>query len=214
MKHFLALVLLAFATAAQAVDFEIGAGAAHYTPRGNMMWYQEGLPHKLDLNAPVYEAGLVDTAWSHGRWSLDWRATFVYVGSVHSDAIATYDDNYDKATQGCIGTCAALDRYMTTGHKTGIRLTLQPTYTYNGWRFGVESGVYIYRPTFHANVYTPETVINVSGTTRIQFAPVVGVSVGRGPWSVAYMHYFSKTLQDPYYAIWRATDTITLRYRF
>lgn len=214
MKRLLLYLFLLVAPVAHAVDLEIGAGVAHYTPRGDMMWYQEGLPHKLDLTAPALEIGLADTFWQSGAWSVDWRASYVYIGSMHSDAIATDDANYDKGTKSCIGVCTEQDRYMTTGHMSGLRLTLQPTYTYNGWRFGIEGGAYIYKPTFHANVYRPDYVGHVSYDSGWQVAPVVGASIGRGPWSLAYLHYFSKTLHDPTYAFWRATDAVTLRFRF
>jgi hypothetical protein len=220
MKKFLfgtaLIALMLFSAVARAVDFEVGGGIAHYTTRGDMMWYQEGLPHKLDLNAPVIEAGLSGNVVQQGRWGLDWRALWVYVGNVSSSAIATYDDNYDKRTKSCIGQCKALDLYTGNGHMNGLRLTLEPNYTWNGWKFGAETGVYIYRPTWHAHTYDKDGSWHTPKDYQapIQFAPVVGASVSRGPWSLAYMHYFSKTNRDPYYAIWKATDTLTLRYRF
>lgn len=217
MKRFTFLLLLVLPACAHAVDLEIGAGAAHYTPRGDMMWYQEGFPHKLGLTAPALEIGLHGNAWTSGRWGVDWRATYVYVGNVHTDAMAVSDDNYSKATKSCIGPCKRADRFVTNGHMSGVRLTIEPTYTYNGWKFGIEGGVYVYRPTFHASIYDGDGgpgQWHSDYKPPIQAAPVVGLEIGRGAVSVAYMHYFSKTLRDPYYAMWKATDTLTLRYRF
>lgn len=217
MRTRLAAVLAVTSCNAMAVDLEIGAGVARYTTRGDMMWYQEGFPHKLDLNAPTLEIGLHGNAYQHGQWGLDWRTSYVYVGNVHSDAMAVSDDNYSRHTKSCIGPCKRADRFVTNGHMSGIRLTIEPTYTYNGWKFGVEGGVYVYRPTFHASIYDGDGgpgQWHSNYKPPIQVAPVVGLEVSRGPFSLAYMHYFSRTLRDPYYAIWKATDTVTLRYRF
>src|SRR6185369_17668114 len=80
-------LILAFVPASVfAVDFEIGAGIAHTTTRGNGMWYQDGFPHKLDLNAPTLEIGLSDNFIQRGRWGANWRASYIYLGNVHSDA--------------------------------------------------------------------------------------------------------------------------------
>lgn len=107
------------------------------------------------------------------------------------------------------------------GHNHGIKLTLEPNYTYMGWRFGVEAGAYIFRPTWHATIYNvppckgcePQT-FNVGSESRIQASPVVGISIGRNGFSLALTHYFNKTRNDPTYAIWKSTTTATLRYRF
>lgn len=61
-------VLMVTTGAAHAVDLELGAGFSKYNARGNMMWYQEGLPYELDLRAPVIEAG---ACWKYyPTWSL------------------------------------------------------------------------------------------------------------------------------------------------
>lgn len=215
--------ILAFIPASVfAVDIEVGAGVAHYTTRGNMMWYQEGFPHKLDLNAPTLELGLSDNFIQYGRWGVKWRASYVYLGNVHSDAWATpVDSNYNPQTKSCNGECYHMSRYVGNGHNQGIRLTLEPNYTFNGWKFGVEGGAYIYRPTWNATIYDVPPCKGCEGQTlhsrsphNIQFAPVIGASISHGPFSVSYMHYFNKTRNDPGYAIWKHTDTVTLRYRF
>jgi hypothetical protein len=209
--------ILAFIpAAAMAVDIEIGAGISHYTPRGNMMWWQDGLPHKLDLNAPAFEIGLADRFYTRGRWGVDWHAGYVYLGNVHSDARATADHNYSKETKSCIGTCLYQNRFVGNGHTQGIKLTLEPNYTWNGWKLGVEGGAMAYIHTWNVNVYNSQgdLLVNTNSERKVRFAPVVGASISRGPFSVAYTHYFNKPYSDPMYSLWRATDTVTLRYRF
>lgn len=217
MKKKIGCLLFLAPAMASAVEIEIGAGAARYTTRGDMMWYQEGFPHRLDLRAPTFEVGLTGNALQYGRWGLDWRASWVYVGNMQTESLAVSDDNYSRHTKSCIGECKRADKFVTNGHMNGIRLTLEPTYTYNGWKFGVEGGLYIYRPTFHANIYDGDGgpgQWHSNYRPPIQYSPVVGLEVAYRNFSVAYMHYFSRTLRDPYYAAWKATDTITVRYRF
>lgn len=221
------LRLIAIASAllpcvASAVTVEIGAGAARYEARGNMMWYQEGLPHSLDLNAPALEIGLTGNVIERGRWGLDWHAGYAYMGNVHSDAIATPDDrNYSKATKSCVGECIAHSRFVGNGHVQGLKLTLEPTYTYNGIRFGIEAGAYVYRPTWNVTVYNwvpakgaePQT-IHANGSRSIGVSPVAGASVGFKNFSVSYLHYFNTGSGAPFHSLWKGMDTITLRYRF
>lgn len=222
MRYILALLLTCYAALAQAVDLEIGAGMSRYTPRGNGMWYQEGLPHALILNAPAFEIGLTDNSWQRERYGLDWHVSYVYMGNVHTDAQATsLDANYDASTKRCISLCDRLARFVGNGHNQGVKFTLEPTFTYAGWRLGVEGGIYVFHPTWHAAVYNVaycETcdaqTLHFATNIGLRAMPVVGFNVGNGEVSVAYMHYFNKTLNDPTYAFWRATDTITLRYRF
>ncbi|MEN7526989.1 hypothetical protein [Cupriavidus sp. DL-D2] len=214
--------LIASTTTVQAVDFEIGAGVAQYTTRGDGTWYQDGFAHKLELRAPAVEIGLTDTFVTRGRWGLDWHVGGVYLGNVHSDAWATpLDSNYSAQTKSCVGECYHMSRYVANGHSIGAKLTLEPTYTFNGWRFGVEAGAYVYRPTWHATIYDVPPckacqgqTLTASSPSTIQFAPVVGVSIGRNGFSLALMHYFNKTRNDPQFAIWKSTSTLMLKYRF
>lgn len=207
---------------ASAVTVEVGAGVAHYEARGNMMWYQEGLPHRLELNAPAFELGLTGTLLERGRWGLDWHAGYAYMGTAHSDALATPDDrNYSKATKSCVGECIAHSRFVGNGHVHGIKLTLEPTYTYNGIRFGIEAGAYVYRPTWNVTVYNwipekgaePQT-ITAAGNRHVGVTPVAGVSIGYGNLSVSFLHYFNTGSGAPFHSLWNGTSTLMLRYKF
>ncbi|MDE4918585.1 hypothetical protein ACUXAV_000684 [Cupriavidus metallidurans] len=214
-KTLIALAAALLPCVASAVTLEVGAGVAKYETRGDMMWYQEGLQHSLDMSAPTFEIGLTDTAYQWDRFGLDWHAGYVYLGNVHSDAQATADQNYSRHTKTCIGACWYRNRFVGNGHMQGLKLTLEPNYTWHGVRVGIEGGVYAFVHTWNVNVYTEGgQVINTSSDHKVRFAPVLGLSVGNGNFSVVYTHYFSKTNNDPMFAIWKATDTITLRYKF
>lgn len=222
MRRLLFCLALLFAPAAHAVDVEIGAGVAHYNARGNGMWYQEGFPYKLDLNAPVVEAGLAGNVLDRGRFGLDWHATYVYMGDARSDAVATSDENYNAAARGCRGTCDFQSRFVGHGGLQGLRFTLEPTYTYNRWRFGIEAGVFVYRPRWHVTVYNrpAETdyetthAFQVAGDTSIRVTPVIGASIGRGNVSLAYLYYVNASSGAPYHSLWNSVHTLTIRYRF
>jgi hypothetical protein len=219
MKKFLfctaLIALMLFPLAAHALDIEVGAGMAKYETRGDMMWYQEGLQHKLDLKAPAFEVGLADNFYQRGGFGLDWHAGYVYLGNVHSDAYATADQNYSRFTKSCIGACWYKNRFVGNGHSQGIKLTLEPNYTYMGWRVGFEAGLFAYVRTWDVNVYTEQgQTLNTTSDRKVRVAPVVGFNVGRGGFSVALLHYFNKTYGDPMYSLWSSTTTVTLRYRF
>lgn len=216
------LSLLICAGAAQAVDFEVGAGAAHYVPRGNMMWYQDGFPHTLDLNAPAIEAGLVGNVLERGRFGLDWRVTYVYLGTVRSDAIATDDANYDKVVRGCHGRCTLQNRFHGSGRSQGVKLTLTPTYTWNGWKIGLEAGAFVHQNRWNVAIdfrpyyasYNTTFSYDLHTERKWTVAPVVGLSVGRGPFSVAATYYFNKSRGDDVHTLWQGVAVATIRYRF
>lgn len=226
MKKFLISVALIASTllplAAHAVDIEVGAGLVHYQPRGNMMWYQEGMPYKLDLNAPSIEAGLAGAVITHDRWGLDWHASYVYMGTVSSDAIATSDENYNKVLKSCDGPCHYKSRFVGHGNVHGIKLSLEPNFTRNGIRYGVEFGAYIFKPKWEVTLYNRPMengyegtgAVTVSHNRKIQVAPVVGASVGYKNFSVSYLYYFNRSTGDEWHSLWKGTTTLMIKYRF
>lgn len=224
MRRFAVLLCLTlFAQLAQAVDFEVGAGWARYAARGNMMWYQEGMPHQLDLDAPVLEAGLAGNILGYGRFGLDWHAGYVYVGDARSSAIATSDQNYNKAIKGCAAPrCDFQSRFDGHGGIQGARLTLEPFYRYGHWRFGAEVGALVYRPRWNVTVYNRpiETdyqtthAFHVKGDTAIRVSPALGASVGYDRLSLHYMMYLNASSGAPYHSLSTTVHTLTLRYRF
>lgn len=218
----IAATILAASSVAHAVDIEVAAGVAHYQPRGNMMWYQEGFPHTLNLNAPTFQIGLTDTLWQRGRWGIDWHADYVYLGEMRSDAIATDDGNYNKYTRSCEGQCTLKNRFQGKGWSHGVKLSIEPTYTFNGWRFGVEAGAFIHQNRWDTQIdfrpyyadYATTMSYELHTDRRWQVMPMVGVSVGRGPVSVAATYYANKSRNDPVHSFWQGTATLTVRYRF
>lgn len=223
MKSLILAFAFLFSTLAHAVDIEIGAGVASFRDQGDGTWYQEGLPHKLHLTTPAFELGLTDDLYRGDKFGIAWHAGYVFLGQVRTDAVATPDDaNYSLQTKSCIGECLAHSNFTGRGYSHGVKLTLEPYYVYNGWRFGIEGGAYISRNVWKVTIYdrvgfkgdTPYTVYTNDDSGWDTY-PVAGVSIGRGNFDVSYRIYWNRSKKgtiNP--AIWRRADTITLRYRF
>lgn len=209
--------------AAHAVPrLEMGIGATQFQDRGNMTWYQEGLPHTLQLNSPNVEIGFGDS-FEYGRYGVAYHVAGVYMGNVKTDAVATPDDaNYDPVAKACRGECIAHSNFSGRGSNFGVRATIEPYITYNGWRVGIEGGVYVSRNVWKMTVYDwrpnpaddlGHRTIRVDDKAGWMATPVVGITVGTGNFDVSYKHYWHKS-NDTFPAIWRGMNTITLRYRF
>jgi hypothetical protein len=220
MKRLLPLVL-ALPALAHAWDFEVGAGVAHFADRGNMFWYQEGLPHQLQLTTPALELGVTGDVVPH----LAWHADVVYMGRVRTDAVATPDDaNYDPVAKSCRGQCIARSNFTGRGDSIGARLTLEP-YTYvAGWRIGIEAGAYITRNRWTETVYdwrpNPDDgaglrTVRVTDDSGWRVVPTAGASIGRGNVDLVYRWYRTRSPNGTLYpAIWQNTQSLTARYRF
>lgn len=218
MKHLLALLLAMCLPSAHAVDFEASIGAAKFHDLGNMTWYQEGLPHRLQLTTPALELGITGDIIP----GLAWHVGYIYLGRVRTDAVATPDDaNYNRHTKSCEGQCIAHSNFTGRGDSHGVKLTLEPYVTYNGWRFGIEGGAYVSKNRWAVTVYdwigfpgdTPKT-IRVDDRSDWRASPVVGLSIGKGAWAIVYRSYWNRSHGAVYPAIWRRTDTLSVRYRF
>ena len=222
MKLPLAAIACAIPLYAGAVEFEGMVGMTTYKTVGNGTWYQEGLPHKLDLNDAGVSLGLKGeiTSW------LDWHANYVWLGRVRTDAIATPDDaNYSIKDKACIGECIAHSRFMGNGFVHGLALTLEPHAEYKGWRIGVLGGPFLYTAKWNVTVdnWIPHAgaeprTINANHRAKLNFGYTVGVSVSKGPVSVVWQRYFNKPKSDEpngdFPGVWRHTDMLSVRYTF
>jgi hypothetical protein len=221
MKRLL-LILSLLAPTAHAVDLELAVGASHYKEMPNGFWYQEGLPHTLDLTSAAAQVGATGAILP---W-LDWHADYVWLGRVKSDAIATPDDaNYNPQTHSCRGECIARSRFVGNGFVHGVALTLEPHFDYQGWRFGVSAGPFIYRAAWNETVYDwvgspsdqPHT-ISVNQRQKWNVGKVIGVSVSRGPITLQYQRFFDQPRSDEAHGdfpgLWRHTDMVSIKYRW
>jgi len=218
----LALGLTALPYIAHAYDgpihFEAGLGLSTFTTLADGTWYQQGLPHTLNLKHMGATAGFTGELYAHGNWSLRYHLDYVFVGHVSSDAMATPDDaNYSVKTHSCIGACLPLAEYVGNGNDQGVVLSLQPTYTFpHDIAVGFEAGIYVHRATWHETVYnwfTPGTTIHADYRPKWQVAPMVGANVSWGNTTISYRYLFNQSHWDATNsvpAIWKGTHMLTI----
>lgn len=201
---------------------ELGLGTSYFPTLGDGTWYQDGFRHILNLSSPAITFGLTGTAYESGKWSLDWHADYVFLGHVSSDAFAVpSDSNYNSKTKGCNGACLPLAEYKGNGNVQGVAFTLAPTYKTHGISFSVEGGVFVFRPTWHEDIYNwfaPGNTLHVQHAPGIQVAPVVGLGIAFSPMtSLNYRYYFDKTTWNdgnPYPGIWKGTHLLSITHRW
>lgn len=200
------------------VHLELGVGVSTYRDQGNGIWYQQGFPYSLSLTAPAVEGGLTGDVLQREHWGVAWHTDYIYLGSVHTNAIATTDANYDAQTQSCRGTCAAQTRFTGHGNVSGVALTLEPHYDWHGFRLGVEGGPFLFLPSWTESLTPATPVPGIGATTvhasaRIKVGEVVGVTVAYKHLSVSLEHFFDKD-QDVYTPVWSSTNLVMATWRF
>ena len=197
------------------VQAEVGAGYARMGNIGDGTWQQWGTPgDHVDMNAPAITVGLTGTAWSHGRWSLDWHADYVYLGTVTASCNCVADDEYNPHTHQLINRNAPTNYFDGQGHTQGVALTLAPGYSFgNHWRVALEAGGWAYWQTWHEYDNTPWGPDNASHVTHVQFSPVAGASIEYKSFALSYRHYFMSQQWNPSPAISTSANVLAVTYR-
>ncbi|MBB3004347.1 hypothetical protein FHX57_006729 [Paraburkholderia tropica] len=208
------------------VHLELGAGVSWYQTLSDGVWYQQGMQHSLGLSAPVLMGGFTGPLWKRESWGIDWHADYVSLGHVSSQCECTPDDaNYSTQTHSLVANQNPVPNanFVGNGNAQGIELTLEPYVLYRGWRFGLEGGIFPYRPSWDETIYGWQGDMSVAPKTltahtprSIQLGEVVGLNVGRGPLTVALQHYFLPTRFDAQHspAIWSGATVLMVKYRF
>lgn len=217
MKRTLIAALLLAASTAHALSFEARIGATLYNEGSDGLWIQQGLPHKLQLTAPAVEVGIMGDIDS---W-LSWHVDYAWLGSIHSQGLATTDANYNAATR-TIRVPMPLANFTGSGHDAGVLFTLEPHYDIGPWRFGVEIGPYVHSATWQVNAtnqvnYIGQTPGSSHFTTNPAWAigGVAGVSVSYKQYSLQYQFFQNGARHhDPAPQIWKNTHVLTLGWRF
>ncbi len=219
------------------VHFEAGVGGAAYKNGPDGLWRQDGFEQKLQLTAPSFEVGFTGPIFQRETWGVDWHLDWSWLGTIHTDAMVPSANTNTASGQWvgpdlvgvnkanpCNGPCSNLSRFIGSGHDQGFMFTLEPHYDYRGWRFGVEAGPYLHRSTWS------EDVVNWVGARgdapqniHVEYKPqwligyVVGASVGRGNFSIAYQYFQNRTkgsASNPYPAIWQGTHVLMAKYHY
>ncbi|MFX1675220.1 hypothetical protein PWR63_23720 [Paraburkholderia sp. A2WS-5] len=215
------------------IHLELGAGVSWYSKQPDGTWYQQGMPHSLGMSAPVLMGGFTGPIWQRESWGIDWHVDYVYLAHASAECYCTsVDANYNTQAHQRVYTYPYQNlqpaKMVGNGNAQGISITIEPYYRYNGFRFGVEGGLFPYRPSWTEQVYNTQDNIMPNGQPvaphnltmetphGIQLGEVVGVSIGRGPWSISYRHYFLPTRFDSQHSpsLLTGADVLTVRYRF
>ncbi len=222
MKTVFAFALFASA-GTFAADIEAGLGLSDHAKKNDGYWYQEGFPHKLELKALAVKVGVTGDLWQNNQVGISYHANWVHLGAIHSQALAVPDDaNYNLDTKKCNGPCLPLANFVGSGHDQGLSLTLEPYKMVGGWRLAVEAGPYLHRPVWSEAVYNwqPDvsrapTTVHVNNESKWILGSVVGVSVGRGNFTVSYQRFSNRSPEsDPYGPIWKGTNLLSVTYKF
>lgn len=214
MKALALLVALPLtAHAGSWLEFEAGVGVGRFHTQDGL-WYQQAEPHSLDITSPVFSLGLTGSVINRGKWGVDWHADYVYLGHSGASCDCTSDRNYDSNEHRVLSYNDPTANFQGSGTTQGVSLTLEPYYRYRGFDFGIEGGAFLYRASWHESVYgLPGGVVSVSASNYIRPGAVIGASVSKGLWSIAYRHYIM---------IWNkgnpplatGADTLELKWRF
>jgi hypothetical protein len=210
------LALLAIPITANAWQFEAGAGATIYQTE-NGRWYQNGQPqNEVTKHAPAFSFGVAGSVLERGNWGLGWHGDYVNLGRASASCMClARDEDYAAGREG------PRARFSGSGRAQGVSLTLEPYYWTHGVRVGVEAGAFVYHSSWSESVTgwtvndLPRQDIALS-SSRWNVAPVAGVSVGSGPWSLSYRHYFMhrniKGQSVP--PLWNDANVIEIKRRF
>lgn len=229
MKRTIMAVAVAVAASGAHADswfqFEAGIGARLFQTTDGR-WYQQGIPggsnvQRLNITESI---GLTGPLISRGDWGIDWHVGYVNLGRAASDCACTpMDENYNASTHQYMPRYEVPMAYFTgSGTSSGVALTIEPYRYWQGLRWGFEVGAYVHHDTWSEQVYNwqvvgsgPAQTLNVSANYWA-VAPVAGVSIGKGNFTLSYRHYFtglnSKSQATP--PLWNDADVIELKYKF
>lgn len=230
MFRILIVIGLSLSMSASAFQWEVGAGKSFASAQGDGVWYQQAFPHALDLREAAFKVGITGEVNRHLRWHLD----AVHLGRFSSDGMATpHDDNYSPSSaNGCNGACLPLVRFTGSGTVGGLAATLE-AHTRGPWKLGVEAGPFLYRSSWKMRVpgWYPsqqsksghfEAVASPRnldfGAAEWKVGGVVGLTFGRGPWTLSMRRYLSGASlemgEGEWTPIWRSHTVLMVNRRF
>lgn len=183
MKHVIFLIISFLATAANALDFEVGLGQAQHSKPPNTQYWQQEFPNTWDLTSPAYYVGI--SGYVAPGWKL--RAGWLDLGNTRSEAWATSDVNYQEGV-GCINPCPILGRWTVEQRTKGVEFSVAREFG----PFFLKAGVLIHRPRVDVYIYrgpgdTARTHFNYP--EQLNYAPTLGAGWTTGKWDVSVNWY-------------------------
>lgn len=228
----LILAIFGFAPAASAssiADFDIGLGYSRYGHQPNGIWYQDGFPHKLKLEAPSLSIGA--RGWIAEKWG--WRAGYIHLGRAEVNAqVQASDAVYNPASPTrCNGPCWPLSKLHGVGSVHGLYATVNPHFQLGGVTWMAEAGLFLYKPYWVVDIpvwYTNPDPASGPDSARFARRPgwQPGIVLGIGfrfadRFTLMFNRYTAsaKAGDDPndttrYPAVYRGCSVLSLRYDF
>lgn len=206
-------------------QYEAGVGATMYQTEDGR-WYQQGMAQsEVHSTNVAFSLGVTGPLVTRGKWGVDWHVDYENLGRAAASCWCTpNDENYNphSHTYNPNVLPAPLAYFTGNGRSYGFALTLEPYYWVKGVRVGVEAGAYINHESWDEDVshwasnWNMPLEHNTISLDKWAVAPVVGVNVGNGKWTVSYRHYFlsreNKGEQFP--PVWNDANVIELKYKF
>lgn len=221
---FLAALWLCLSVAhAQIVRVEVGVGHNTYQPVPDGTWYQLGEPHKLKLSAPSFYIGLTGPVYESDHFGVNWHAGYEDLGQLSAACYCLIEDSdYDTVQHRRIRDPKYPNAfYYGRGKVRGILLMVEPYVSVKGYRIGAEFGLLPYRPQYDELVtgwqgagLTRPASASMHVSHALQHASMVGLSISKGHWSLAYEFYrlpmvSNRTAMPP---LWLSSHQLMVRY--
>lgn len=188
----LLLLAPALAHAGSWFDYEAGIGFNHYDVQSDGTWWQEGSAHSLRRNTPALSIGVGRDLYAYGDYGVRGHVAYVNLGHIGSECMCTSADiDYDPVHHLVKSPrVTGNSQFSGSGGAQGISLTLEPYFRYREWRFGIEGGLYAYRPDWTDTAYNPDKVITYRASHRVQWGKVAAVNIERGALGISFRHYW------------------------
>lgn len=221
---FTALLVTAACSWGAEFHVELGAGTTDYRTRSDGIWYQLGMPHRLELNGRAYKIGVTGDAYAADDWRAAWHVDYVNLGHLRAQcACTTIDALYDNRSHRLLASAAYVPVANFVGHggTQGILLSLAPYVQRGTWRVGTELGLFPYRPNWQETVYgwhvQPGPLVDAHlATPRAwQLGGVAGAFITHGRASLSYEFFYLPTRFDDRHppALWTGAHVLMVSYQ-
>lgn len=201
-------------------QFEAGIGAARINDLGDGVWIQQGAPNNYEQrDTPAFLVGMTGSLYARDAFDLRWHADYAYIGEYAASVDGVPDEFYDPVHHEVLPawaqTGARYSPFNGHGHLQGVPVTLDVGYTWNGWRFGVEAGPWLYWQTWHESLYGLDSEWHdLSHKTQMQVNYVIGASIERENFVLSYRYYNAPQSWNPYPGLARGANVVMMQCRF
>jgi len=214
MKTLALVFMLCFAMCARAESFfdvEVGLGGAISRDMGDGIWIQKnGVPHSETLGTPALLLGVSVPVYRSATFDIRGRLDYVWLGQQKAACLCVSDADYAAHNYN-----APRGSFNGFGHVQGFALTIEPGYTWHGYRLSAEVGPWVNWSTWHESVVESYGLqVNANHHTTPEIGYVVGAGIERGTLSLHYRYYSVRQAWNPYPGLQTGVHMLTLQKLF